>query len=151
MITGIDEVLTFNQLTLADESWIQETYPEYSNNAGLERVDLKMFCTILYRVLDNKEAFAAIERDTHDSDGVAKKEKIGGVNLLLEKIKGDQGKIDVMETFTAVCLMSRKEGEAESSETVKKKRKLNQLIFGNLLYTSLLTLVGACLILKIFL
>lgn len=125
-IKGISGVLKFRALNLADEQWIQETYPNQGENAEL---DLGSFAHVLYRQLVDKSPYSEIESTTIDDHGRESVVKTGGYKLFMSKISGDEGKIQLLEIFTAVCKMSRPNIEEKNSVALKKKKRKNQLIF----------------------
>ena len=144
-INGVGSVLKFRALNLADEQWVQKTYPSQGADAVL---DLGSFAHVLYHQLVDKSPFSEIEVSDIDDQGRPVTIKLGGYKLFMSKIDGDEGKIQLLESFTALCKLSRPDIEESKQKAVKKKRKMKQLIFTASFILSLLIIIGAMTLLK---
>ncbi|MCK5883304.1 MAG: hypothetical protein KAG61_06420 [Bacteriovoracaceae bacterium] len=138
-INGIDGVLKFRALNLADEQWIQETYPTKGNEVDL---DLGYFAHVLYRQMLDKSQFSEIKVSDIDDMGREVTLNLGGYKRFMSMVDGDQGKVQLMESFTAVCKMSRPSAGEQKEQEEKKKRKTHQLIFTASFISLLLIIIG---------
>lgn len=131
--------LEFRQLTLADEIWIQDSFPKYSEQMTTESIDKNVLTSILYKVLVKREAFQSIKVEEIDESGELKTVSIGGLELFRSKIVSEGDIVALMTAFIEVCDKSRPPGE----ELVKKKIWLRRSILWPLLTVFAVAIIGA--------
>jgi hypothetical protein len=137
-LSEMNDEIKFRCLTLEDEIWIQETFPNYKDEMTTESVDMGILSAIAYRCAINKDLFAEIEREVYDDAGVKNTIKVGGLELFREGVKHQSDQTSLMIAFAEICNKSRPLNESP----VKKKMRLSTSILCGLLTACVLAIIG---------
>ena len=125
LLSGLKKELEAGKITLADEIYIKEKYPDYSDRLK-DDPDMAMICGIIYRILLDKSAFKSELVETFNEKGEEVTVAVGGVGKMMRHCLTDVDKLTLLNVFVDSCNKSRPDAKKE----VKKKRISNFLITG---------------------
>ena len=129
-LDSMSEEITLRCLTLEDEIWIQNEYPNYHELITTEKVDMGCLTGILYRCIESKNLFSKITESYIDDNGDEKTRSIGGLNLFRRHITTEADQIACMLTFAEVCNKSRPENKDDGvKKKTLKRKKLTYTLF----------------------
>lgn len=139
-LDNMSEEIKLRKLTLEDEIWIQETYPNYAELITTESVDMSCLTAILYRCIENKELFSKITEQYVDDSGESQERSVGGIALFRRHITTETDQIACMLSFAEICNKSRP--ESKDDDVKKKTQKKKKLTYTLLSIFSALATVG---------
>lgn len=140
LIGGLKKELSARKITLADEIYIAEKYPDYAERLKETSPDMRMICDIVYRLLEDRTPFQMIQVTEIDENGLEVTRNIGGVELFAAHCVTDVDKLTVLNVFIDACNKSR----PDAQKGVKKKMsRLRSLIIGALFTILPLLIIGS--------
>lgn len=137
-LSEMKQELKFRALTLADEIWIQDSFPDYSDKMTGDSIDKDILTKILYRVLINRDLFKRTIVKDYDENGEMAEVTTGGLELFRSQIVSEGDLVALLSAFIEVCNKSRPDGE----KLVKKKRISRRLILWPSLMLFALGIIG---------
>ena len=127
-------------MTLADEIWIAEKFPDYSERLSRANPDMGMICEIVYRLIIDKSQFVTEKIKTVDERGEIVEIAYGGVEKLTRSCVADVDAITIMSAFVEACNKARPDAP---KDVKKKKNLLNSLIIGSMFIFLLSCIIGS--------
>jgi len=117
----LDERLTLNPITLADEIWLSEKYGVDCLTKIFTDVNFVEIVNIVYRLLsvDSKSKLQKQRVEFYDEEGNKSYHELGGVKLLYSMISGNKEKEEVMVSLLETIGFSKQ--ITEEIESNKKK------------------------------
>lgn len=118
-----DEIFKLNPITLADEAWLLETYGQEGVSAIFTEMNLPEICRVVFRLmsLDSKRAFKKKEVTLIDEEGNETTGELGGLDLFMAMMSGNDDKVAVINALIENIGASRPEVKEDS-----KKKEMGQ-------------------------
>ena len=134
----MEKEIDFRCLTLEDEIWIQESFPNYSEKMTTNSLDMGILSAVCYRCIINKELFSSEKVEEIGESGEKEVKLLGGLTLFRRNICDQSDQLALMTSFVEICNKSR----PKADKAVKKKTKSKKLILWPLLMVFVLATIG---------
>ena len=140
LISGLKKEIELRKMTLADEIWIAEKFPDYSERLSRSNPDMGMICQIVYRLIVDKSQFVTEKIKTVNESGEEIEIAYGGVEKLTRACESNVDTVTIATMFAEACNKAR----PDAKKDVKKKKKfLNSLIIGSMFIFLVACIIGS--------
>lgn len=125
-LRAFKEPIKLRPITLSDEAWLDETYGEAGILSIFESMNMIEISRIVFRLICDKDKprFKSREVQFILEDGSETTQTIGGVNLFMQSISGQQEKVAVFTALLENIGFSRPQiDQMEDGEPAQVKKK----------------------------